>query len=320
MDGPVSTGGGGENKIDNNDKTTVEDDTNCIGPLEVCKKATSNQETKPAAAGTDGCAKWARQQLEKKGVSISGNAWEWAGRLKSGLKYNMYTNGVDWNNIYSKMKSNEDLQRDVQNAIKWEPLLHAAEIGVTAIDGVVTLTGTVDSYAKKTEAEEAAKKVSGLKALVEKIEIKFSSTWKKDDTEIATEILNVLKSEWEIPNDDIIVKVENGWVRLDGEVQWNYQREAAKKVVKQLSGVLGVTNDIKLSAETHDAIEKKDIQDALTRNWSISEQDIDVKVLGNKVTLNGTVDSYYQRDEAGRIAWNAPGVISVDNELVVEFN
>ena len=218
------------------------------------------------------------------------------------------------------MKSNEDLQRDVQNAIKWEPLLHAAEIGVTAIDGVVTLTGTVDSYAKKYEAEEATKKVSGLKALVEKIEIKFSSTWKKDDTEIATEILNALKWDWEIPSDDIIVKVENGWVRLDGEVQWNYQREAAKKAVKQLSGVLGVTNDIKLSAETHDIIEKKDIQAALTRNWSINEQEIDVKVLGNKVTLNGTVDSYYQRDEAGRIAWNAPGVISVDNELVVKFN
>jgi osmotically-inducible protein OsmY len=218
------------------------------------------------------------------------------------------------------MKSNEDLQRDVQNAIKWEPLLHAAEIGVTAIDGIVTLTGTVDSYAKKYEAEEATKKVSGLKALVEKIEIKFSSTWKKDDTEIATEILNALKWDLEIPNDDIIVKVENGWVRLDGEVQWNYQREAAKKVVKQLSGVLGVTNDIKLSAETHDTIEKKDIQAALKRNWSINEQEIDVNVLGNKVTLNGTVDSYYQRDEAGRIAWNAPGVISVDNELVVKFN
>lgn len=218
------------------------------------------------------------------------------------------------------MKSNEDLQRDVQNAIKWEPLLHAAEIGVTAIDGVVTLTGTVDSYAKKYEAEEAAKKVSGLKALVEKIEIKFSSTWKKDDAEIATEILNALKWNWEIPSDDIIVKVENGWVRLDGEVRWNYQREAAKKAVKQLSGVLGVTNDIKLSAEAHDAIEKKDIQDALTRNWSISEQDIEVKVLGNKVTLNGSVDSFYQRDEAGRIAWNAPGVTSVDNELIVDFN
>lgn len=218
------------------------------------------------------------------------------------------------------MKSNEDLQKDVQNAIKWKPLLHAAEIGVTAIDGVVTLTGTVDSYAKKLEAEEAAKKVSGLKALVEKIEIKFSSTWKKDDTEIANEILNALKWNWEIPSENIIVKVENGWVRLDGEVQWNYQREAAKKAAKQLSGVLGVTNDIKLSAATHDAIETKDIQDALTRNWSISEQDIEVKVLGNRVTLNGTVDSYYQRDEAGRIAWNAPGVISVDNELTVDFN
>ena len=184
----------------------------------------------------------------------------------------------------------------------------------------MTLTGTVDSYAKKYEAEEATKKVSGLKALVEKIEIKFSSTWKKDDTEIATEILNALKWDLEIPSDDIIVKVENGWVRLDGEVQWNYQREAAKKVVKQLSGVLGVTNDIRLSAETHDTIEKKDIQAALTRNWSINEQEINVNVLGNKVTLNGTVDSYYQRDEAGRIAWNAPGVISVDNELVVKFN
>lgn len=218
------------------------------------------------------------------------------------------------------MKSNEDLQRDVQNAIKWEPLLHAAEIGVTAIDGVVTLTGTVDSYAKKTEAEEAAKKVSGLKALVEKIEIKFSSTWKKDDNELATEILNALKWNWEIPSEDITVKVENGWVRLEGHVQWNYQREAAKKAVKNLSGVLGVTNDIKMKSETTDNIEKKGIEDALTRNWSISEQDIDVKVLGNNVTLNGTVDSWYQRDEAGRIAWNAPGVWSVNNELVVEFD
>lgn len=161
------------------------------------------------------------------------------------------------------MKSNEDLQRDVQNAIKWEPLLHAAEIGVTAIDGVVTLTGTVDSYAKKTEAEEAAKKVSGLKALVEKIEIKFSSTWKKDDNELAIEILNALKWNWEIPSEGITVKVENAWVRLDGEVQWNYQREAAKKVVKNVSGVLGVTNDIKMKPESHDELEKKNIEDAL---------------------------------------------------------
>jgi osmotically-inducible protein OsmY len=218
------------------------------------------------------------------------------------------------------MKSNEDLQRDVQNAIKWEPLLHAAEIGVTVIDGVVTLTGTVDSYVKKLEAEDAAKKVSGVKALVEKIEIKFSSTWKKDDTDIASEILNALKWNWEIPSEDIQVKVENGWVRLDGEVQWNYQREAAKKVVKNLSGVLGVTNDIRIKTASNDAVEKKNIEEALVRNWSISEQEIDVKVRGNNVTLNGTVNSWYQRDEAGRIAWNAPGVWSVNNEIVVEFD
>lgn len=218
------------------------------------------------------------------------------------------------------MKSNEELQRDVQNAIKWEPLLHAAEIGVTAIDGIVTLTGTVDSYAKKSEAEEAAKKVSGLKALVEKIQIKFSGTWKKDDNELATEIIDALKWNWEIPSEDITVKVENGWIRLYGEVQWNFQREAAKNAVKHLKGVLGVTNDITIKTETTDAIEKRNIQDALTRNWSINEQDIEVNVLENKVTLNGTVDSLYQKDEAGRIAWNAPGVWTVNNELMVEFD
>lgn len=218
------------------------------------------------------------------------------------------------------MKSNEDLQRDVQNAIKWEPLLNAAEIGVTAIDGVVTLTGTVDSYAKKLEAEDAAKKVAGVKALVEKIEIKFSSTWKKDDTEMASEILNALKWNWEIPSEDIQVKVENGWVRLEGVVQWNYQREAAQKAVKNLVGILGVTNDIKINIATKDNLEKKDIQEALLRNGVINEQNIDVKVIGNKVTLNGTVDSWYQRDEAGRIAWKASDVWAVENELVVEFD
>ena len=216
------------------------------------------------------------------------------------------------------MKSNEDLQSDVQNAIKWESSLNVAEIGVTAIDGVVTLTGTVDSYAKKLEAEDATKKVAGVKALVEKIEIKFSNTEKKDDTDIAAEVLNTLKWNWEIPSEDIKVKVENGWVRLEGEVQWNYQREAAKRAVKNLWGVLGVISNINI--ETKDNLEKKNIQDALLRNGAINEQHIDVKVIGNKVTLNGTVNSWYQRDEAGRIAWNAPGVWAVENELVVEFD
>ena len=216
------------------------------------------------------------------------------------------------------MKTNESLQKDVQDAIKWEPLLNAAEIGVTAKDGIITLTGTVDNYTKKSEAEDAAKNVAGVKAVVEKIEIKFGSTWQKDDNEIAKEVLNAFKWNWEVPDDKVKVKVENGWVTLEGELQWNYQKEAAKNVVKNLVGVIGVTNNIIIKSLTNDEIEKKDIESALERNWSINANDIRVKVLGNGVTLTGTVNSWYQKDKAGRIAWNAPGVWKVDNELVIE--
>ncbi len=218
------------------------------------------------------------------------------------------------------MKKNEDLQKDVQEAIKWEPLLNAAEIGVTAKDGVVTLTGIVDSYAKKTEAEDAAKSVAGVKAVVEKIQIKFGNDWKKNDNEIAMDVLSAFKWNWEIPRDKVKAKVEDGWVTIDGELTWNYQKEAANKVVKNLAGVVGVTNNITIKSEIHDAIEKRGIERAFVRNWSMCDQDIDVKVSGNRVMLNGTVDSLYQKEEAGRIAWSAPGVWAVDNELVIDYN
>ncbi len=218
------------------------------------------------------------------------------------------------------MRSNSDLQKDVQNAIKWEPLMNAAEIGVTVKDGVVTLTGVVDSYSKKMEAEAAAKNVVGVKAVVEKIEIKYSNTWsKKDDNEVANEVLNAFKWNWQVPNDKIKIKVEKGWVTLEGELNWNYQREAAKDAVRNLLGVTGVTNNIKIKSETHDAIEKMDIENALTRNWSVSDQDIRVKVDGSKVTLEGIVNSPYQKEEAERIAWNAPGAWNVDNLLAIEY-
>lgn len=218
------------------------------------------------------------------------------------------------------MKTNEQLQKDVQNAIKWEPLLHAAEIGVSVNDGVVTLSGTVDSYSKKTEAENAAKNVSEVKVVIEKIEVKFHTSWaKKDDTDVANEIINAFKWNWEIPEDKIKVRVEKGWITLEGSVQWQYQREAATNAVKKLMGVTGVSNNIMMKSESKDAIEKKDIEDALKRNWSIDDEDIDVDVADHKVTLTGVVDSWYQKDEAGRIAWNAPGVWSVDNELTVDY-
>jgi osmotically-inducible protein OsmY len=218
------------------------------------------------------------------------------------------------------MKTNEDLQKDVQNAIKWEPLLNAAEIGVIAKDGVVTLTGTVNSYAKKLEAENAAKNVAGVKAVAETIEIKFGSAGKKSDTDIAHEVLNAWRWNWEVPDEKIKVKVEDGLVTLEGEVQWNYQKEAARKAVSNLMGVLAVYNNISIKSDTLDAVEKRAIEDALSRSWSIDDEDIDVEVKGNNVTLTGTVESLYQKDEAERIAWNAPGVYCVENDLLVDFD
>lgn len=218
------------------------------------------------------------------------------------------------------MKSNETLQKEVQDAIKWEPLLHAAEIGVTIKDGVVTLTGIVDSYAKKSEAEDAAKKVAGVKAVVERIEVKYLGSIHKEDEEIAREVLNALKWNWQVPGEKITVKVEDGWITLTGTINWNYQKDAAKNAVKNLLGVKGVTNNITIESEIHDAVEKKQIESAIDRNWSINGQDIQVQVSGNRVTLSGTVNSIYQREEAQRMAWNAPGVWFVDNELEIEYD
>jgi len=218
------------------------------------------------------------------------------------------------------MKSNEELQKDVQDAIKWEPLLNAAEIGVTCKDGVVTLTGTVNNYSKKTEAEDAAKRVSGVKAVVEKIVVDFGDTNFIDDNKIATEILSAFKWNWDVPNDTLKVKVEDGWVTLDGELEWNYQKEAAKSSAVKQPGVKGVINNIVINLQTQDEVEREEIEKALARNWSVSTQNIMVHVIGNRVTLSGTVSSLYQKDEAARIAWNAPGVWNVDNKIEIVYD
>lgn len=218
------------------------------------------------------------------------------------------------------MKNNSELQKDVQNAIKWEPNMHAAEIGVTAKDGVVTLTGTVDSYSKKLNAERAAKKVRGVRAVAENIDIDYGHfSFKKNDTEIATDILNAWKYNLEIPTGQISIKVEEGWVKLEGEVGWKYQELAAKNTIKNLSGVKGVTNLVIVKPQTKDLLEQTDVEKALARSWAINGKDIKVEVDQNKVKLSGLVHSLYQKEEAGRLAWNAPGVNSVDNELAVIY-
>ncbi|OYU79764.1 MAG: ornithine aminotransferase [Flavobacterium sp. BFFFF1] len=218
------------------------------------------------------------------------------------------------------MKTNEDLQRDVQQALKFEPLLHAAEIGVTAKDGVITLSGSVDGYFKKTEAENAAKNVTGVKAVVENIKIEYPNGFSKNDNEIAVEVLKALQDSWTVPNDKVKVKVENGWVTLDGELSWGYQRDAAKSTVNYLMGVKGVTCNIMIKAEVHDAVEEKAVERALARHSSINSDDITVKASGTKITLTGNVTSLYQKEQAGRLAWNTPGVWHVENNLVVEYD
>lgn len=217
------------------------------------------------------------------------------------------------------MKTNQDLAKDVKDAIKWEPLLKDTVIGVTALDGVITLTGNVDNYLKKSKAEDTAKGVTGVKAVVEEIEVVLKNTGDKTDNEIAVEVVNALKTNGLTPHDRVTVKVENGWVTLEGTLPWNYQKDAAKDSVRHLSGIKAFTNDIRIQPENEDELEQGSIQRALRRSAAMEDQDIQVYVTGNKVTLNGVVNSLYQQDEAGRIAWKAPGVTAVDNELAIDF-
>lgn len=216
------------------------------------------------------------------------------------------------------MKTNQELEKDVQNALKWEPSLHTAEIGVVAQDGVITLNGTVDGYFQKTEAEDAAKNVAGVKAIVEKIEVRYAKGVTKSDSQIANEVLKWLATSWSVPEERIKVKVENGWVTLEGELPWNYQKETAKNAANYLAGVKGVTNNIIIKSEMHDGLEQKNIEEALGRNWAFNSEKVNVEVNGTNISLTGTVSSLYQKEEAGRLAWKTPGIWSVDNNIIVE--
>ena len=219
------------------------------------------------------------------------------------------------------MKSNAELQKDVQDAIKWEPLLHAAEIGVTANDGIVTLTGFVSNYAKKLEAETAAKSTRGVKAVVVEIEIQLQSdSLKINDNEIAVEIVTSLNRHPDVPDERLKVKVEKGWVTLEGELQWQYQRIAAIGAVKNLLGIKGIHNNITIKSEETKMIEKNEIESALLRSSELDAKNISVRVSAHKVTLSGRVNSWYQKEIAEHLTWKERGVWMVDNELQVEFD
>lgn len=216
------------------------------------------------------------------------------------------------------MKTNAGLQKDVQDALKWEPLLNSAEIGVIVQNGIVTLTGKVDSYAKKLQAEHAAKKVLGVKVLVEDIEVKLPDPRTKSDVEIANEIIAAFASNSFIPQEKINVKVENGWVDLDGEVSWGYLSDITENAVKYLPGVKGIYNNIIINPEIKETIEKNDIEKALERS-SIDSSEITVSVSGKTVTLSGNVHTWHQKEEASKVVWKTPGIENVKNQITVDY-
>ena len=219
------------------------------------------------------------------------------------------------------MKKNQNLLTDVKDAIKWEPALKQAKIDVLVDDGKVSLSGTVDHFEKKSLAEMATKSVSGVKAVFENIAIKFAGkTDIKNDAEILKQVLNGLQLNWEVPNNRVTATVADGWVTLEGELEWNHQKNAAKSAANIQLGVKGVTNNIHIKSTSNTEIKKTNIEFALTRNWCIDKRDVIVKVVGNHVTLTGIVNSFYEKDEAERLTRNAPGVWTVDNELVIEYH
>jgi osmotically-inducible protein OsmY len=184
---------------------------------------------------------------------------------------------------------------------------------------MITLSGNVGSYIKKSQATDTAKKITGVKAVIEKIEVEFNDD-EKSDSEIAVDVLNALKSNKNIPFDKVQIEVENGHVTLDGKVEWNHQREAAQKSASIISGIKVLTNNIIIETDNPDDIEKAGIERAIERNWAMNNQDVQVYVSGNNVTLNGIVHSFYQKEEAERMAWNAPGVWTINNELIIDYN
>jgi osmotically-inducible protein OsmY len=208
------------------------------------------------------------------------------------------------------------LQEDVLDELKWEPSVNAAHIGVSVRDGVVSLSGHVPSYAEKYAAEKAAKRVYGVKAVADELDVKLSGG-KPNDEDIAQACVSALKSNYSVPDKGIKVVVRDGWVMIEGDVEWQYQKSAAENSIRPVIGVRGVTNSIKVKPHVSAVDVKCKIEAAFKRNAEIDARRISVQARDGRVALRGSVRSWMEREEAQRAAWGAPGVTEVDNEIVV---
>jgi osmotically-inducible protein OsmY len=215
------------------------------------------------------------------------------------------------------MRSDEEIRRDVEAELRWDPDLDESDIAVAVKDGVVTLTGFVKSYKDKWQAERAAKRVQGVLGVVNDVEVRLPGIDERPDPEIARQAVAGIKSQLPFSYEKIQVIVKNGWVTLEGDVEWNYQREAAERAVRRLTGIKGITNLIQVRPMARPLEIKRQIEEAFRRSAEIDADRITVETDGGTVILKGTVRSWAERQEAERAAWAAPGVTKVINHIVI---
>lgn len=217
------------------------------------------------------------------------------------------------------MRTDADIKRDVETELRWNPAVDATDVAVAVKDGVVTLTGFVKSYSQKWEAEEAAKSIAGVAAVANDIEVRLPNADKRPDPEIARDAVAAIRAQLPSIADHIRVIVQNGWVTLEGDVEWQYQRNLAEMAVTRLKGVMGVYNQIQVKPSAAPSDVKRKIEEALKRSAEVEAKNITVEVNGSEVTLKGTVHSWVERKEAEKAAWQAPGVTKVHNRLTVKL-